>query len=91
MADSARGHLGDFSPLAHPMAATQNDHDALQRGRPRPNNGTALWHRLGAAHLLTLSLGSVVLPLGLLALGLLWKESMIATSGADQGRLGSKS
>ncbi|MBE3048959.1 hypothetical protein IMZ48_41965, partial [Candidatus Bathyarchaeota archaeon] len=37
----------------------------------------------GLIHLLTLSIGSILLPLVLLALGFLWKESMLATTGTD--------
>ena len=68
--------LGAYWRLQH-QTASPAGHDDVTRAR---------WRRLGKLHVVSLSLSSVVILFALTVLGLLWKESMIAISGAEEPR-----
>ncbi|KAF4505952.1 hypothetical protein G6O67_007847 [Ophiocordyceps sinensis] len=67
----------DYVPLAALKIDAENN-DELQHEPKRPST---LWQRLGPLSLVTLLLGSAILPLVMLLLGLVWKESMVAATG----------
>ncbi|MBE3041843.1 hypothetical protein IMZ48_04530 [Candidatus Bathyarchaeota archaeon] len=68
--------LGAYWRLQHQTASPAGDDDVTR----------ARWRRLGKLHVVSLSLSSVVILLALTVLGLLWKESTIAISGAEEPR-----
>lgn len=76
------GDESDYVPLAPLAVNAYNGDDAIQHSpsKPRRRNIT---HRLSVQHLAVLFLGSATIPLVFLFLGFLWKESRIASTGAD--------
>lgn len=80
--------VGDYTPLS-PLTTTPDAKDTtllehhttlLEHERPQSRQRA---RRLGKTHVTILSLGSLILLLALTALGLLWKESTIAITGAE--------
>lgn len=82
MVDPASRARGDYTSLhvGPKTTNTETDDNASDHVPPKPK--TTVWRRTKRTHHTILILGSIVLLLALTALGLLWKESMIATSGA---------
>lgn len=70
---------GNVNPATNPIDPDHATTTTVPRRR-------TLWDRLGPARLSVLLVGTAVLFVGLLILGLLWKESIRAASGAEARR-----
>lgn len=79
MARSAPDDRATYTSLA---ATARAEHSDVARDYDPPQPKRTSWRRLETIHLLILSFGSLILLLALIALGLLWRESIRAAGGA---------
>ncbi|PFH57424.1 hypothetical protein XA68_15102 [Ophiocordyceps unilateralis] len=75
---------GDYASLTSRNSPIHmaNDSDELETERPKLKT-VKFWQRLGLLDLITLLFGFAILPLTLLVLALVWRESTIARAGGE--------